>query len=389
MPAIAGTIAPGMSLVTGKYDWEWPAFLNFGEARYPLRRPLFGKFFFQGKGMTLHACPEGGWTRQGTPKPGATEIPFAAFRLFFGRGKTQSEAITDFEGKFHVAFQRLFCKRPFQMRLDEKAIWDILEKLVDVDAYWKEAPLDGREIGEIKRLSENRLEIKFIDGRHERLPIEKTPAGMAALLPGEWFEAITRRNPGDGKMLKILWAQRMPPIKPMNKKEAQEYWDKMPRLGQADPPQRLRSPHEQALPFDPDIVGGHKYFLCPQCAAIGKWSKMLFEWMPPRIHCKDCALVIPMGFPVIDQTKEEYEGVPFSFFSKETMKRAKSDAFIIPLVVLKARGLSRLGTRNEDKWMWALSNINDKKYYVARAEIEMKLRQEGDMPYIPGDNEYG
>jgi hypothetical protein len=57
------------------------------------------------------------------------------FPEFVGRGSSLNEAFLDWRNDVHRRFQDLYSKRPFEMTGPEKAVWQLLESQINVNAY--------------------------------------------------------------------------------------------------------------------------------------------------------------------------------------------------------------------------------------------------------------
>lgn len=86
-----------------------------------------------------------------------------------------------------------------------------------------------------------------------------------------------------------------------------------------------------------------------------------------------------------------YDYIPLEFFSEETKRRKLFDKVIDRAAELthcnrKATYDSVTGEMTDGPWYYRSSE--DLRYYIAKAECDLKLRDE--MPWFsPGDNEYG
>jgi hypothetical protein len=191
----------------------WSDCIQLGSTTYPLARSVIGN-------VTLD---DGQWVlRMAGLSP-----------TFSGKGKTPAKAEQDFKRQVHVAFQCLYCKRPFQMMKEEFATWTLLQNFIDIAAYIRKTPIDTQEIGTIEWLRgvphgiSAKLQIRWLDGRVEYIPLERAPGEFAALRPGQWFEAIVRRDPISLKLLRLLRVERTEPVQPMRENQVNRYWDQL------------------------------------------------------------------------------------------------------------------------------------------------------------------
>ncbi len=149
------------------------------------------------------------------------------FRGVAGSGPTAVDAQHNFSEQFHVAFQKLYATPAFEMTPEQQDRWQEFVNLIDIKAYRDSAPLDLREIGEVRYgRADYPSRIDWVDGRHEHVLLEQLPPQMATYPDGQWFEAIVRRRAA-GDLIKIINAQRIPPIV-ITQAAAEEYRASLP-----------------------------------------------------------------------------------------------------------------------------------------------------------------
>jgi len=164
-----------------------------GDAVYRPRSPLLATFYPRTRGVDgeLIVSPNG--------------------LHIVGVGKTFDEAQRDWNEHFHVRFQTLLAKRPWEMNVAEKDEWGQIELLVDVAAYRRETPYRVRQIGTISQRRPTTHEpralpnqIRWESGRVEDIRLDLAPPDFASLLAGRRFEAVVLRDSATHRLLRIL-----------------------------------------------------------------------------------------------------------------------------------------------------------------------------------------
>lgn len=128
-----------------------------------------------------------------------------------GVGRTLEKAQRNWNEQFHVRFQTLLAKRPWEMDVNEKEEWGQIELLVDVAAYRRDTPYRIRQIGAISRRRPTAHEpralpnqIRWESGRVEDIRLDLAPPEFAALFAGRRFEAVVLRDSATHRLLRIL-----------------------------------------------------------------------------------------------------------------------------------------------------------------------------------------
>lgn len=147
---------------------------------------------------------------------------------FVGKGASIASAQRDFLNQVHAAFQLLVRRRPFQMDEAQRTDWQILERLIDVDAYWDCIPVTLLEIGVMSAITDAGWEVIWLDGeRKEIIPIERTLPEFAALQPEHWFEALVERQPRTYELKKLRYVRPIEPIQAMSPDEFRKWIDSL------------------------------------------------------------------------------------------------------------------------------------------------------------------
>jgi hypothetical protein len=184
-----------------------------GIACYRLRTPLLAAFYprIEGEAGRLTV----------TPSP----LPVA------GRGASLEEAWQDWAGQFHVRFQTLLAKRPWEMGAEEKCDWERIERMVDVPAYRRDTPHVVRQIGWLARRRPIPDRIRWEDGRQERVTLEQMPPEFAALHEGDRFEAEVERHSITGRLIRAIVVRRLRALRRTSADE--KVWSSLPTTAQA------------------------------------------------------------------------------------------------------------------------------------------------------------
>ncbi len=189
--------------------------VRIGEAVYHARSPLLATFYPRTRGVN-------------------GELAMTPCNLqIVGVGKNFEEAQRDWGNQFHVRFQTLLAKRPWEMTVEEKEEWGQIELLVDVAAYRRETPYVIRQIGVLSHRRPIPDQIRWEDGRQERVWLEQMPPEFAGLHEGQRFEAEVVRDAVTGHMIRAIVVRRLPALRPTSADEA--LWKSVPTTAEAKP----------------------------------------------------------------------------------------------------------------------------------------------------------
>ena len=148
---------------------------------------------------------------------------------FRGSGESRETASANWRHLMHRRFQQLVRKRPFRMTEEEKADWEILSQLIDVEHYRKTTPIKRQETGFISALRSGVCEITWLGSEAvEELSLENAAPEFAGFGEGQWFEALVERNRGDYSLSKVIHAQPIDPIEGMTDEEWREWLSSLP-----------------------------------------------------------------------------------------------------------------------------------------------------------------
>ena len=184
--------------------------IRIGHTVYPLRSPTRAFYF------PVRATALGKFLVEGfSPK-------------FSGEGTSLVTARTDWEENVHLAFQRLYAMRNFEMTEADRENWTFLTERIDVDLYRNMTPLVGREIGKVISAESGRHRIRWVDGSPEVFTLGQVPGSFAAYKAGAWFEAQVVRDRQSGRLVEILSAQRITSLDGITPAEVDELQAQFP-----------------------------------------------------------------------------------------------------------------------------------------------------------------
>ena len=163
--------------------------LTFGRENYPLWRPVAGRLL---------------------PDPQANRYVFQLNGLsnVSGAGDTPQEAIDAFLEQFHIRFQELVFKRPFEMDGSEKNAWDEIRRLVDVELYRSRIPVLVRQFGEIVSTRPGHRMVCWEGIGNEPVDLAKYPGEFASFRVGQPFEAYVERDQQKMQVVSVFQVKR-------------------------------------------------------------------------------------------------------------------------------------------------------------------------------------
>jgi hypothetical protein len=148
---------------------------------------------------------------------------------YTGKGQTAEKAFEDLKVNIHVDFQRLLRMRPFEMGEEEKSKWSSLASVVDLLEYKITTPLIVREIGQISYGKISRPQrIKWIRDENYFIDPTKVPGELMACAPGQWIEAVVKRDPVSHRILEIESIGKIK-FRIPRESEIKEIWESMPK----------------------------------------------------------------------------------------------------------------------------------------------------------------
>jgi hypothetical protein len=148
-----------------------------------------------------------------------------------GGGPTFDEAWQDWAGQFHVRFQTLLAKRPWEMDGTERDDWERIEQMVDVPAYRRDTPHVVRQIGWLTRRRPIPNQVRWEDGRRETVSLAQMPPEFATLHEGDRFEAEVERHSVTGHLIRAVAVRRLPALR--RSSSAEQVWGSLPTTAEA------------------------------------------------------------------------------------------------------------------------------------------------------------
>lgn len=189
--------------------------IRVGEAVYRARSPLLATFYPRIRGVN-----------------GELLVTPCGLQVV-GVGKSFDAAQRDWDEQFHVRFQTLLAKRPWEMTGAEKDEWGQFELLVDVAAYRRDTPYVIRQIGVLTHRRPIPDQIRWEDGRQEKVFLEQMPPEFGGLHEGQRFEAEVVRDAVTGRMIRTVVVRRLPPLRAVESDAA--LWGSLPTTAEAKP----------------------------------------------------------------------------------------------------------------------------------------------------------
>ena len=146
-----------------------------------------------------------------------------------GKGATTSIAAQEFEQVIHATFQSLYSKRPFEMDEQEMKTWRTLISVINVSQYREGTPIAYRQLGKVRfgHVSYP-SRIEWIDGRTDSISLDQVTAEVAGSRPGQWIDAVVRRDRKTGRLKSIDYAQKIPTPPPPSVSQAKNFWNNLP-----------------------------------------------------------------------------------------------------------------------------------------------------------------
>ena len=146
-----------------------------------------------------------------------------------GTGATPAIAAQEFEQVIHAGFQALYSKRPFEMDEQETRMWRTLINVINVSRYREGTPIAYRQLGKVRfgHLSYP-SKIDWIDGRTDNISLDQVTAEVAGSRPGQWIDAVIKRDRNTGWLKSIDYAQKIPEPPRPSISQAENFWNNLP-----------------------------------------------------------------------------------------------------------------------------------------------------------------
>jgi len=155
---------------------------------------------------------------------------------YIGFGNTEQAALQELKISIHADFQRLSKKRPFEMSEQDQAKWRELVNVVDLLNYKTTTPVVVREIGCVSYQKISRpARIKWLSGKNYFIEPDKVPGELMSCGPGQWIEAVVKRDPLTYREIEIESITKISYRLPTDA-ELEKFWEEMPeaKLEDAD-----------------------------------------------------------------------------------------------------------------------------------------------------------
>jgi predicted RNase H-like HicB family nuclease len=153
----------------------------------------------------------------------------AELSAYKGVGKTQQEAEEELKIAIHTDFQQLDRKRPFEMDEGERARWLQLTNMIDLLHYKMTTPVETREIGQVSFEKISRpYSIKWLSGRKYTIDPYKVPGELMSCRPGQWIEAIVKRDPVTHREIEIESIRRIS-FRIPQESDVKAFWENLPK----------------------------------------------------------------------------------------------------------------------------------------------------------------
>jgi hypothetical protein len=150
-------------------------------------------------------------------------------RSYVGKGDTIKTAEEELKLAIHTDFQRLERKRLFEMDEEERIKWTQLTSVIDLLDYKMTTPIVTREIGEVSFEKISRpYSIKWISGQTYVINPYKVPAELMSCRPGQWVEAIVKRDPITNREIEIESITKIS-FRIPQESEVKALWERMPK----------------------------------------------------------------------------------------------------------------------------------------------------------------
>jgi hypothetical protein len=147
---------------------------------------------------------------------------------YSGNADTPEQAFEELKIQIHTAFQTLLRKRPFEMDEDEHAKWVELVGVIDLLHYKTTTPVTTYEVGQVSFAKvAYPHHINWINGKRDPIDPHKVPGELMSCRPGQWVDAVVRRDPVTQEVLEIESLRRISFHIP-SQSELKSAWEAMP-----------------------------------------------------------------------------------------------------------------------------------------------------------------
>lgn len=149
---------------------------------------------------------------------------------YIGQAETLPNAYVNWQELVHADFQKLYRNRPFEMTRTERDRWHLLVTVIDVLWYKQNTPLSVREIGYVSYGKRSYpTHIKWINGRSDAISLGQAPPELADCRPGQWIEAIVKRDPVTNRLVTIDHVEKISSLHMPSSGTLRNEWKAVPK----------------------------------------------------------------------------------------------------------------------------------------------------------------
>jgi hypothetical protein len=149
---------------------------------------------------------------------------------YVGTDGTLPAAYSNWENLVHADFQTLYHKRPFEMTPEEEKRWNSLVSAIDVLYYRQNTPLSVRELGCVSwEKYQFPTRINWINGKSDRFLLSQVPPELAECRPGQWIDAVVKRDPVTNRLISIEHIQKVKTLFEPSLSQLNREWESIPK----------------------------------------------------------------------------------------------------------------------------------------------------------------
>lgn len=147
---------------------------------------------------------------------------------FRGEGATSELAKKSLLQQIHRHFQQLYKTHRMQRDNTQEAVWQQLEKLIDVEGYQHSRVTVLKCFGQVVSFNESEIVFNWLGGDQLRFTGDCLVGGWATLNEGDWCDAVIERRAGDSTILRATLLGRTKPPTEITDEQFFEQWDALP-----------------------------------------------------------------------------------------------------------------------------------------------------------------
>jgi hypothetical protein len=108
--------------------------------------------------------------------------------------------------------------------------WKRIRSQIDINAYSDSIPLTAREIGQVRfGTASYPTEIRWVDGRFDRIRLDRVHRTIAGARTGQFVEAWVERDPLTKQISQIVLAERIGSLHALTQEQAAVRWARLPQ----------------------------------------------------------------------------------------------------------------------------------------------------------------